>query len=367
MEAADDPSSLGSALYFTQHPPEETPRSNGPADHLVHSPSPRLVRTLVTGATGFIGSVLVRRLVSENRRVRVFRRSTSSLDLLGDVASEVEHAVGDVTDPFAVREAVADVNRIYHLAAAVDFRGKRARDPLHAVNVEGTAHVVNAALEERVDRLVHASSVAALGPPQGDERYADESSRWQDGPTTTEYARSKHAAELEVYRGEAEGVEAVIVNPALVFGPEDPSNATMRIVERVREERLPGVPPGGTNVVDVLDVVDGFVAAMDHGRVGERYYLGSEPISWRDLVRTLARAFDATPPERTVPVWLLKAIGWISDGLSASLGIRTGLTRELARTAVTFHRYDNEKARRDLSVDFRPFEATARRLANAHE
>lgn len=321
------------------------------------------LRTLVTGATGFIGSILVRRLVEEGETLRIFRRSSSSLDLLGEATSEVEHVIGDLTDPVAVHDAVADVDRIYHVAARIAFGRTGDPDRLHAVNVQGTSNLIDAALEEDIDRFLHTSSVAALGPPEREGEVADESSRWRETPATTEYARSKHAAELEVFRGQAEGLEVVIANPALVFGPEDPGNATMQIVSRIREERMPGVPPGGTNVVDVLDAAAGLQAVMEEGRPGERYYLGSEALTWARVFEILADAFEVEPPTWQLPPSLLRAAGWIADGVGTVLPVRPPLSREIVESALTFHRYSNEKAHRELGLEFRPFEETAERLA----
>ena len=154
---------------------------------------------LVTGATGFVGSVLVRQLLAEGAAVRILRRETSGLDLLGDAAHRVEHAVGDVTDADAVYRAVENVEVVYHVAAAVAF-GPAARARLRAVNVRGTAHVVNAALWAGARRLVHTSSIAALGRPERGGGRIDETATWTRSRANTAYAVSKRDAETEVRR-----------------------------------------------------------------------------------------------------------------------------------------------------------------------
>ncbi|MCH8961424.1 MAG: SDR family NAD(P)-dependent oxidoreductase [Bacteroidetes bacterium] len=253
------------------------------------------MKTLVTGATGFIGSELTRQLLQEGVRVRILRRATSRLDLLGEAAQHVEHVLGDVTDPPSLCEAMADVGQVYHVAAYVGLGGRRDHARLHRVNVGGTAHVVNAALEAGVERLVHTSSIAALGRP---ERPIDETTEWHASSANTAYAVSKHEAELEVYRGIAEGLDAVIVNPSLVFGVGRPGENTRLIAERIRDGKIPATPGGGTNVVDVEDVAAGHRQAMRHGKTGERYLLGGENISWKTIFGTLAEALGVAPPRR---------------------------------------------------------------------
>ncbi len=318
---------------------------------------------LVTGATGFIGSVLTRQLVEAGIDVRIFRRDTSSLELLGKYAERVDHAVGDVTRPRSLYEAMQGVDRVYHVAAKVSF-DPRDQDTLRRINAGGTANVVNAAQEAGIDRLVHTSSMAAFGRPAEPDGVIDETTFWQGASHRSAYARSKRRAELEVHRGIAEGLDAAIVNPSLVFGVGGPETNTRRIVDAVRSEWLPAVPPGGTNVVDVRDVAAGLRAAMATGDTGRRYFLGSENLSWKTLAGTLAEAFDVDPPRRTVPGWLLTTTGAVAEGLATITRTQPFLTRSTARTAARTYRYDNTRARQELDCSFRQFEKTAEHIAD---
>jgi dihydroflavonol-4-reductase len=320
---------------------------------------------LVTGATGFLGSVLVRQLLDEGETVRILRRASSSLALLGDAADRVEHAVGDVTDAAAVRRAVRGVDRVYHAAAFVGFGGAKDAAKLHAVNVGGTANVVDAALAEGVRRLVLTSSQAALGRPENPVGPIDETAEWTGSALDTAYARSKHDAELEVHRGIAEGLDAVIVNPAVIFGPGRAGENTTEIVEKVRRGRMPAAPAGGTNVVDVEDVAAGHRAAMARGETGARYFLGSENLRWKEILDTLAEAFGVPGPRVVLPPPLALLAGALSETFAAVTRSRPTLTRETARISGRFYRYDNRKAREELGVTFRPFRATAERIAAA--
>ncbi len=320
---------------------------------------------LVTGATGFLGSVLVRQLLAEGEAVRILRRPTSALDLLGASADRVEHAVGDVTDPESVRAAMQGVEAVYHTAAFVGFGGAKDAERLHAVNVAGTAHVVEAAREAGVRRLVLTSSQAALGRPERPAGVMDETAEWTASKMNTAYARSKHEAELEVHRGIAEGLDAVIVNPAVIFGPGREGENTTEIVDKVRRGKMPVAPAGGTSVVDVEDVAAGHRAAMARGATGARYFLGAEDLRWKEIFDTLAAAFGVPGPKLILPPPLALAAGAASEVAAAVTQQPPFLTRETARLSSRFYRYSNRKAREELGVAFRPFRATAERIAEA--
>lgn len=320
-------------------------------------------KVLVTGATGLLGSALTRHLVRSGEDVRIFRRETSRIDAIEDIVLNVEHAVGDLSDSVALLDAMAGIERVYHTAAYVSFGGRSDQDELMRVNVDGTARVINAALDAGIRRLVHTSSMAAFGRPERTDAVLDEQSEWHRSRANSIYARSKYLSELQIHRAIAEGLDAVIVNPALIFGKGRTGDNTRRIVDRIREERLPAIPSGGTNVVDVLDVVDGMVRAMEHGRTGERYFLGSENLSWNRIILTLCSAFDVRPPRLTLERTSALTLAYASEILAALTGSRPLVTRENARSASHSYVYSNRKAVEELGCTFRPFEDTAERLA----
>lgn len=317
---------------------------------------------LVTGATGMVGAALTRRLVDEGARVRLLVRDDARLGLVGRAATRTERVHGDVTAPETLASVMQDVTHVVHAAAALGTGRPSDRELLHAVNVAGTAAVADAARAAGASRLVHVSSIAALGRTGTEERI-DESSVWTPSPLNTPYATSKHLAEMEIHRAVAEGLDAVMVNPALVFGEAHRGENTQRIVEQVRDEQLPGVPPGGTGVVDVLDVVDGILRAMNAGKTGERYVLVAENLLWRDLLATLAGALGATPPRRLVPMPLARVLAVGSEAVARVTGTAPVLTRERVRQMQERYRYSAAKAERELGCTFRPFAETAARLA----
>ncbi|MBO6576443.1 MAG: SDR family oxidoreductase [Rhodothermales bacterium] len=319
--------------------------------------------TLVTGGSGFVGTWLVRALLDAGDEVRVLARNPARLDRLP--VERLQVIEGDVTDPEPVQQAVRGCARVYHCAAFVGFGGAREHAPMMRVNVGGTRTVVDACLEEGVERLVHTSSIAALGRPERSQGCYDETTDWVESSLNTHYALSKHLAELEIHRGVAEGLDAVMVNPSLVMGPGRPGENTMRIAGNLKRGKVPGIPSGATNVVDVRDVAAGHIAAMDRGRTGERYILASENLTWQVILSTLADELGVQPPKRSISLRKALVAGAVSEVWARISGRPALLTREAAR--VTGHRtcYENAKAVAELGVQFRPFLETARDMAAA--
>ena len=322
-------------------------------------------RVLVTGATGMVGSALTRQLMAHGHTVRIFRRASSKLDLLGETQHAVEHALGDITNLTALDAAMDGIEQVYHTAGYVGFGGAKARARLHAVNVQGTAHVVDAALRAGVQRMVHTSSVAALGRTGDPNRVTDETNVWTPSPHNSAYARSKYEAELEVQRGIAEGLDAVLVNPSLIFGLTRPGENTQKIAEDVRDGKIPAIPAGATAVVDVLDVVDGLLRAMDAGQTGERYILASQNLTWLRLLDAFADAFGTTLPNRHLGLTGSMRLARITEFIGWATRTKPLITRETARQASSVYRYDATKAREQLGCTFRPFTETAQRMAAA--
>ncbi|MBI3724111.1 SDR family oxidoreductase, partial [bacterium] len=253
--------------------------------------------TLVTGATGLVGLNLVRKLVSQGERVRIFARP-SKHPRLGLDDLDVEHAAGDVTDQESIEKAMKGVARVYHVAGNTSqgpWRSVRRR--LEEVNVGGTENVCAAARKAGVERLVHTSSIAAIGyGPR--ENPATEETVWNFGRLGGPYYDTKRAAEHVVSKHVEAGLDAVIVNPGYMFGPWDvkPTSGFPVLMAAQRKRGIPLYPTGGgINVLDVEDAAQGHILAMQKGKRGERYILGNENLTWREVF-TLANEVSGKPP-----------------------------------------------------------------------
>ena len=313
------------------------------------------MKILVTGATGFLGSHLTRLLVQTGHQVRVLRRATSPTRLIDDL--ELETAIGDVTDAAAVGRAIAGCEAVFHVAGLVSFwNGDRAA--LHAVNVLGTRNVVEACLSHRVKRLIHTSSISAIGfAPDG--RPGDENIpyNWSRLP----YCDSKRGGEEEVRKGIARGLDAVILNPGVIFGPGDLHFHSGAMVLQMAKGRIRFWFDGGCCTCDVGDVAAAHLAALSKGRSGERYILGGENFSWRALLQLIAETTGVPAPSRRIstPVLKLVAAGYRLKGLLT--GRRPPITPEAIRISSVPVYFSSEKAKRELGYRASPFRESVKK------
>jgi dihydroflavonol-4-reductase len=267
-----------------------------------------MAHTLVTGATGFIGSHVTRLLVDRGDEVVVTVRPDSDFEPLARLAITSVHA--DICDRQAVRRAMRGAERVFHLAGTTNLRLDRAQT--FALNLEGTRIVLEEALRADVERLVYTSSVAAIGPaPPGGT--ADESSVWDAGRHAIPYVDSKHEAEIVALRLLARGLPVVIVNPAHVLGAGDPGRSSTVLVRRFMRRQIPAYVDGTLNIVGVRDVARGHLLADERGRVGERYILGNRNFTWNRLFADLGRLSGVEPPAIKLPVAAALALAAASE------------------------------------------------------
>lgn len=310
--------------------------------------------TLVTGATGFLGSHVVRRLVAEGHRVKILARPTSPLDALHDLPVEV--ITGDVTDPFSLAAAVRDCDLVIHTAANLSYWG-HDRPALERVNVEGTRNVARLCRQEGVKRLIHVSSVAAIGIPESPTHPANEEFRFNLAGRDLPYHVSKQQAEQVVLDEVNRGLDAVIVNPASIFGPYRTTYRGADMFRKVRRTRIVPYFTGGICAVHVADVISGIQAALRQGVTGQRYILGGENISFRSLVQQTAAAMGVH--RRFIPVFpIVTALAAsILEPLGRWRGRRPAITHVTHYCAGRYHFYSSEKARRTLGYAPRPFDS----------
>jgi dihydroflavonol-4-reductase len=306
---------------------------------------------LVTGATGCIGSNLTVELLNRGQTIRAFHRSQSNNVTLKGV--NIEHYIGDVRDKEAVRKAMVGCATVFHTAAIVSFERRRRAEQFD-INVNGTRNIVEACLELGVKKLIHTSSVAALGH-KTEGVYIDEGTEYDSG-TDSGYRYSKHRSELEVLHGVARGLHAVILNPSVVIGPRDVYIHGGQIVRDSVRGRIRVYVAGGINVVGVRDVVAGHLAAAEKGKKGERYILGGQNMTFKELFDLAARILGGRAPIVKMPGRLAKGIGHAAEYIAGITGTRPWITSEMLATIGTNKWYSIEKAKRELGYEPRPIE-----------
>jgi len=262
-----------------------------------------LPRTLVTGATGFLGAHLTRQLVERGDEVTVLVRPKSNLETLEGL--ELATTRGSVLDRRAVRRALRGVERVFHAAGTTDLRLPRAQT--FALNVEGTRLVLEEALRAGVGRVVYTSSVAAIGPVRRGG-VATEAHAWDAGRYAIPYVDSKHEAETVALALADRGLPVVIVNPATLLGPGDPGRSSTVLVRRFMRRQIPAYVDGTLNIVGVQDVARGHLLADERGAPGERYILGNRNFTMDRLFADLARLSGIDPPALKLPVGVALAL-----------------------------------------------------------
>ncbi len=316
---------------------------------------------LVTGGTGLVGSHLLRALLErQDDSIRAIRRKSSRMDLVEDIASRIEWVEADVLEVERMREAMRGVSKVYHCAAIIAFDSAQF-EWMHRVNMEGTANVVNLALEEGVQKLVHVSSIAAIGRNDRSNKVSEET-KWEESPQNSQYAISKYRAEMEVWRGIAEGLTAVIVNPAVIIGEGHWNEGSSQLISKVAKG-IPFYPVGGTGFVDVKDVVEGMIEVMEADVEGERFILNGINTTYQDFFEQVSSAFGKKPPRYKITP-LIAALSWrLAKPISWLSRKPPLITKETAQLMQSQYFYDNSKIRKMIGFEFRKLSDTIYRIA----
>ena len=311
-------------------------------------------RVLVTGATGFIGSAIVRALLERGYAVRALARASSPRDNLEGV--DVELAIADLRDADAVARAMRGARHVIHAAADYRLWAPRPEEIL-GVNVTGTLNLIRAALSAGVERIVYTSSVATLALRPGGAP-ADETVPLSEPAAIGAYKRSKVLAEREVQAMiTMHGAPVVIVHPSTPIGPRDiRPTPTGRVVVEAARGRIPAFVDTGLNLVHVDDVAQGHVAALERGRIGERYILGGHNVALSDMLREIARQTGRRPPRMRLPRRLLYPAAMITEGVARFTRREPLLTLDGLRMARHRMYFTSAKAQRELRYEARPYE-----------
>ncbi|MEY4526943.1 MAG: putative dihydroflavonol-4-reductase [Nitrospirota bacterium] len=309
------------------------------------------MKALVTGATGFVGAAVVRALIKTGVEVRVLARRDSDFSNLQQF--KIDGAYGDLRDKGSLRKALAGCGQLYHIAAHYALW---ARDPaiFYDVNVTGTKNLMEAARDVGTDRIVYCSTIGAIGLPPGGGLGTEET------PVSLEqmaghYKRSKYLAEQEVLALAKQGLPVVIVNPSAPVGEGDvkPTPTGQMIVDFMKG-RMPAYIETGMNIVDVDDVAAGHLLAMQKGRIGERYILGTKNLMLRDIFEILSRLTGVAMPSVKLPRELILPLAYLNLAFSWVTGIPPRIPLEGVKMAKYKMHYDCSKAIRELGIPQTP-------------
>ncbi|MDO9254263.1 MAG: NAD-dependent epimerase/dehydratase family protein [Bacteroidales bacterium] len=317
---------------------------------------------LVTGGTGLVGSYLLCELARKGNKVKALlrpgKKPYETRKLFNCFSAENEHLIdmvewveGDVLDPFSLQQAMQEVDYVYHCAAMISFNPRELKTML-AVNIEGTANVVNACIENGIKKLCHVSSIASLGQAEKGEMI-DENAKWKTSRINSGYAISKYGGEREVWRGIEEGLNAVIVNPSVIIGAGCHRKATNRLFHNI-ENFLPYYISGINGYVDVRDVVNAMILLMESTISGERYVLNSENLSLREFFTKAANILGKPQPRIALNGSILNLVAWLDEMRGRLTKSTPLLTRENVRASLSKSYYSAEKFRSAFHYSFIP-------------
>jgi dihydroflavonol-4-reductase len=307
----------------------------------------------ITGASGLLGGNLAAEAIAAGHRVVATRRAGTQVAHLADLPIEWRDA--ELGSKDALAAAFAGVDAVFHCAAAVSVKREVTRE-MRETNVTGTANVIDACVAAGVKRLVHTSSVVAIGLMTNGVP-CDETATWnfETEGLLDAYAITKHEAE-ELVHGARDRLDAVIVNPTYMFGPRDARPSSGALIIKVVHRRVPGWTPGYNNFVDVRDVARGMLAAWERGRRGERYILGGHDMTYREVFERIAHVAGVKPPRFGIPLPIAKLVGRAGDFIEAR-GREPLVNSTQIRYAYTDKfRFASQKAATELGYSYGPLE-----------
>ena len=313
-------------------------------------------KVLVTGGTGFIGAYIIKELVEKGYTVRAIRRSNKLPFFISiDILNKVEWVTGDVLDVIALNEAMQDVDAVIHSAAVVSF-DKRERKQMYNTNVDGTANVVNLSLENGIKKLVHISSISALGRTATGEK-VNEEKKWVESKLNSHYGISKNKAEMEVWRGMGEGLDAVIINPSTVLGFGNWHDSSSAIFKNTYKG-FPWYTKGVNGFVAVDDVAKIAVLLMESNITEERFIINHENWEFKRLFDVIADGFGQKQPKWEATPFL-SGIAWRMEKIKSFLkNAKPLLTKETAKIALSKTYWQNDKILKALpGFSFIPLES----------
>lgn len=313
---------------------------------------------LVTGATGFLGSEVIRQLLKQNVAIRAVKRKASVIPSILKNA-RIGWRDADILDYFDMEDALEDVTQVYHCAATISFKPSD-RKAMLTFNTAATENLVNLCLEKNI-RLVHVSSVAALGDSKNGSPIT-EKDQWHYTSRQSAYSISKYQSEMEVWRGIAEGLDAVIVNPSIIVG-RNCTTGSAAFFKTVKQG-LRFYPAGSCGLVNVEDVAACMITLMNSDITAERFIINAENWTYENLFKEIAAQYHVTIPSVAVKPWMLSLAASLAKIASLLTGKEFNLTPDAARSASKQRKYDNTKIKEAISVNFRPIKQTISEVCN---
>jgi dihydroflavonol-4-reductase len=312
---------------------------------------------LVTGGAGLLGKELITQLIAQGKSVKALYNKTPLSNFNSSLVQQIKCNILDVV---GLEEAMQNVEQVYHCAAIVSFNPKH-KQQIFKVNIEGTANVVNAALNAGVKKMVFVSSVAALGRIREDKPI-DETMNWTPETSNSAYGQSKCLAEMEVWRGVAEGLDAVMVNPVIILGNGNWEDGSTKIFKSVYEE-FPWYTTGSTGFVDVKDVVKAMIALMYSNITAQRFIVSAENKTYQQVFNLIADAFGKKQPRKIVTP-LIAALAWRVEAIKSWFTKKEPLlTKETTKTALAKVTFDNSKLLKHLpNFSYNKIEDTIERV-----
>ncbi|TSJ42745.1 NAD-dependent epimerase/dehydratase family protein [Mucilaginibacter corticis] len=305
---------------------------------------------LITGATGFLGAELAKQLADKGETIRCTKRETSIIPMLLLPYTQIQWVVADMLDVFALENALDGVTQVYHCAAWVSLR-QAEKAPMIHTNVNSTANLVNLCLDRDI-KLVHVSSIAAIGQAKPGELIT-ENHHLDIAAENDGYAISKLESEMEVWRGIAEGLDAVIVNPSLIIGANAGTEGSGQLFETVRKG-LKFYTEGTAGFVDVEDVAKCMIALMESDITGQRYIISAENRNYKELTAEIAKGFNISPPAKLAKPWMME-LAWRAAAAYAYLIRKSpAIDKVAAQSASQVKDFDNSKIRSAIAIEFKP-------------
>ena len=327
---------------------------------------------LVTGGTGMVGSHLLFFLLKKGEKVRAIHRKNSDIHSVkkvfalytSDVDSffnKIEWLEANITDIPALTVAFDNIKKVYHCAAFINFDPSKYK-VLKKANEEGTANIVNLCLAKNVEKICYISSVATLGNNLNDQIITEETP-WNPDEKNSVYAITKYGAEMEIWRGTQEGLDAVIVNPGVILGTS-PDGGGSGVIINLVASGIPFYPSGVMGIVDVQDVVKAMILLMDSETKNEQFILVGENVPYKDLLSKMAPLFGKKPPTKKISkriMLFLSGMDWLASKL---FNTKRRLIKANVRSMFTRSLYDTSKIKKELRFQFTPIQETMRRVAN---